>query len=888
MGREWLMNNLQDPFAQSRPEYKNEKPDADPNDIFFSARPEVEKKIYKTPYDVKEPSKEQLKEMSPQERHQFVQDMKTEREFRQSKGFVKGTTSGLTLGLSENIPGLKPEEGDFLSGFGELIGSTVPITGIYNILGKPLVKLASKSPFAAKALESIASMAGWGITGATTEALEDAFQGKVPSAEDVLTHGAEWAVLDGILQGAGLVGKFGKWILGKAKTEKKPSWEVINDLLTDMKKEGIDVSQTDRVTAKVLSELEKPIAEAQGKEIKLSEKPKTGITLPAQEAKTDLLKNKIEPLKYEKLDTNVEALSEPYQPKEVKIDKSFENLSKDRTEGLIEELGERAETKKELGESVKSDIENRFKEERAQYEPLYKEVEEGAQKIIHSPKETINKTESILEEINSLKTRPEGYQKVINTLNDSLKDMGYHIVEQNNKLMMKLFGEVKPLAVSEQVSLSKTMELARRLGKIVDYDIIGPSIKNKIKPIITSLKTEIKAELKTASPELFEKFIEAEGKYAETANKFGKESITGIRGQEKSEKISTNLLEPTTLEHLKKVVTPAKYNQIQREIIENLRDMPFDKAKKLYRELAPHLDKNAQDAARSLITSKAPKKVTSFESLKDNIINELNKSFSTGKRPKNVLDLWKTQKGQQLVKKSLEGTKNEKEIVDYLAKQSFHDFTKSVIEPSGEINFKKFNEYLKDPAFLENLKMTGGEEAVSFFKRLEMMSNIIKFNTKKLEQLKSILRPEKGKYQLGKHKLEKSAAKAKEPSKETKKFKELHPEIKEEVTHGLGQQRLREAAQKREPIKFKLSKLADEYGFTPTIKGILSTLGIIKFTGPALGIAGTKILYKLASRKSARSSINKLVEASKKAAKSPYNITPFLLAIFDADKEIQD
>jgi hypothetical protein len=909
-----LNNQNEDPLAMFRPVFANEKPDMDQNDPLFLFRPEAEKNKYKQP-EQKQPLPENFPGGTAPWYERwlggFAMQPSPKVAGEAAGTAVKAALSGSTFGGSELIPGLKVNREEYPEIAGAYgAAASLPAIGVLNKAFKPLETLASKSPIATKALTSLAEMTGWGLTGASEKVLTDAFQGKVPSAEDILTHGAEWFALDAALKTVGLTGKFASWVLGKSQSTKQPSWQVINDLLTDMKKEGIDVSQTDRVTAKVLSELEKPVEEATktAKEIKLSKQPEPGKieTLageklePVEEKpKLDLATKKIEPAEYKKVSESSEALAKPYQPEEIKFDRSTEQLAKARTQELVEEVGERAATEKQFGENIKADIEKSFKESEKLYEPLYHEVEEAAEKITHKPTSTVKKTQDILEEINSLKTKPEGYQKVINTLNDALKDMGHEIVEHGSKLILRGLGQLKPIVISSEIPLSKTMELARRLNKIADYDIIGPSIKNKLKPVIASLKTDIKETLKSANPELHKKFVNAEGLYADTAKKFGTDAIQGIRGQQKAEKIAGSILEPSVLENLKKIANPSQYNEIQREILHRLRDMPFEKAKRSYREIEPFLDKKAQDAARSTITHKAPKgQPTRVEQIKTGVFNELDKAFSTGKRPEKVLDLWKTAKGQQLIKDSLDKSPNKKEILDYLKKQSFYDFASSVTDKAGAVDFKKFQEYLKDPAFVENLRMLGGEEAVSFFRSLQNMDNAIKFNVRRLEQLpnvylnlgkkESLLLPAKGKYALGEEKLAKAAERAKIPTEEVSKFQEIYPKPKlgeksEKIRHARGEETLKEAARKRQPLKFKLEELSDRYGFTPTIKGLLTALGIIKFTGPSLGVAASKILYHMATKQSARKSINRLLTTSKTATEMPHDITPFLISLFDVE-----
>lgn len=247
---------LSQPSRSSTPDFY-----ADIPDFFDSIEPEkpVESKLQKhdfteqvnprevskTPYDVPEYAPEQLKSMPLKDRLQYVQDLKTEREYRQSKGFTKGALSGASLGLSEKIPGLAPDEGDFLTGFGEFIGSALPITKLYNVLGKPLITLATRSPIMARGLVSLSRMTGFGLTGATYEGAKETIKtGEVPSAEELAKYGAQWAAFDGALQ---ILGKAASSFLPNLKqisqSTKVPERQVLNEIIDTLAERQIDIEQ---------------------------------------------------------------------------------------------------------------------------------------------------------------------------------------------------------------------------------------------------------------------------------------------------------------------------------------------------------------------------------------------------------------------------------------------------------------------------------------------------------------------------------------------------------------------------------------------------------------------------------------------------------------------
>src|SRR5271157_5713108 len=112
---------------------------------------------------------EQFKNLSISEKLQYAKDKKEEREYLQMKGTTKGILSGLSFGGSQNIEALKPGEVETGFGFGEILGSALPITKLMNIFTSPLVKFAAKSPILQRQLTSLARVAGVGVGGAAYE-----------------------------------------------------------------------------------------------------------------------------------------------------------------------------------------------------------------------------------------------------------------------------------------------------------------------------------------------------------------------------------------------------------------------------------------------------------------------------------------------------------------------------------------------------------------------------------------------------------------------------------------------------------------------------------------------------------------------------------------------
>lgn len=162
-------------------------------------------------YRPRELTPEQLKKMSFKERLEYADELNLYRDVKRSKGITKGIASGLTFGLSEQIPFLKPQEGEHGQVFGEFMGSVLPIHGLFKIFGAPLVRLAGTSPKFKSGLEAFARMTGMGISGGLYEEGKEAGkEWRMPTPDGFLKHAESWAAFDALLQSTGLVGRMAR------------------------------------------------------------------------------------------------------------------------------------------------------------------------------------------------------------------------------------------------------------------------------------------------------------------------------------------------------------------------------------------------------------------------------------------------------------------------------------------------------------------------------------------------------------------------------------------------------------------------------------------------------------------------------------------------------
>lgn len=817
-----------------------------------------------------------------------------------TREFGKGAAKGLTLGASEYVPGL--EVGENPSGLaktGEVVGSLVPLEGFLSLgakyVAKPLINLALKSPVAQKALSSLASIVGVGVSGATYHAAEDLVQGKLPSVEDIAKNGIIWSAIDASLRGTGKLASFTKSLLTKAEQTGKSTVSLVDDIGQQMLKEGIDLGDQAKVSARateILNEIKSP-----GKPFKVTpiEKappppPKFEIVSPGESA--DLAAKKITPKQFTSIDNKVSELAEKSRPTEFNAEKLEKDVVESSLEKEMESYSPRAKDELELGENIQKDVKKQFKAEEAKYNALYDQSRKFTQETLIQPLTLSRKAFELIEDLQKFKTKPENYSKVQNTAETALKDAGF-IIEKDASGKI-----ISATAGPDGILLSDAIELKKRLYQIADYDVVEKSIKDKIKDLGRAVRNDVHIGF-SGNKEAEKTFLEAEKAYGETAEKFGTDALYKIRGEKAPEKIAKLIDSPTAIKELRQTLSEAQMKQVEREILQRLHEQSYKKAANEFNQIKRQLSPESQRIGQSIVDSKAPLGSTAQRrAAKEGIVKNLSESIATGERPNQVLDLWKTKNGQKLVREATNGLPNQKQILDYLENQSLADFAEAVIAPSGKINFKKFNDMLKDPAVLENLRLTGGDDAVKLYKDLENLTDQININKSLFDKLPKNTPSNAANSEYGEYILEKSAQKPKEKPKVSQLFEKEQKLTQERVkesgkkeaeTPAFGKEKIKRTKEKNEkrikeieknkhPIFTKIDDFIAKLGSETKI--VLGMLGL--YSGPVkLIVAGGGYYLFKAMAKS-----QKFRNAIRQAASSKSNPKALMASLAAIDSSL--
>jgi len=688
-------------------------------------------------------------ESIPPEQDQIAQPPQEEEKISPFKG-TKAGLSALTLGLSENIPGLSLSKAErenlsasdktfeFLAGF-------LPIEGAVKLIANPITnrtaKWAAASPYGKKTLQAAGRLFGIGTTGAAIKGTETAFKGELPSIEEMVEDGAMWAVLDGALSTLGYGGRFAKSLLSKAKKLNKPKEKVLKDVIDKLRKSGIELGENERTAMAALDILEG------------IEKTPTKATVSAQDLKTRKIDKKSTE---ELLDKSFELSQEI--PKDLDADKVFKARAQ---EGIVSDealdiIGKRAKTDKVLGQSIKNGIDFEIQKAKQVYAPLYNFAKDVAKGIEVNPVEVVKVIDAVEKKIRGLETKSSGYATVLNTLQDARTDLGRTLIPGSKGASYEL---------TENISVSKALELKRRLSDIITYDLLDYNIKQELIPVVNSLRTFIKDSLGTHNKEAASLWSTAEKEYSKYARRFKNKNIREIRGETQPERIANKVSNPSILEDLKKTLPEETYAQVEREVLEQIQGDALPAAKKKVRNLSNSLSKNANEIAQRIEKNKTPSpKRSAVKKIEDSIVEDLSLSLEKGERPSKTLDLWRTEKGNKIVNNVLKDSPNKAEIVDYLNKQTLGDITKSVLDKKGVVDFSKVNKLVRDKESKALLKRIGGDDAVQFFSQLEQRAKQLEKNLKSQSTIFEGKRAQKEyKPEYGEQLIEKTYPKKKDP-----------------------------------------------------------------------------------------------------------------------------
>lgn len=697
--------------------------------------PQSRKGPYETPYDVSDERIARSKDMSVAERMELAQDLKTEREFRQSKGGTKGFLSGATFGLTENIPGFEYEEGDLAFGAGKTIGAFAPMTGLFKAWGIP-IQAANEYynlGVAGRALTNVLQATGVGMT---ESAIEDAFKGEVPDPIKMMEKGAEWGAMDMLFQLGGATGRGLKAFFKAHGDQAKAAWNSASGLIDKFTKNKFTPASVEENTAKVFQETaeyfgskeaQRNIQNARNQVFKEKGTEKFfGDRISTEKANSQNLKNrKVNQDFYQKQREKPKSkerpeIAEPRNPQEPV------------TESELDLLADRPESKQALGETVKDSVNDSLKLAEEQYKPMYQMVTEEAGYLEGDTNNIVNRVWDRIERLRAggLNLKPAQYKEAEDILTKTLKDLGGAVTEMSES------GVIEGVAGSEgPQQLSKLMEVYQRLKHHARYDVLEKDVKDLVTQTRDELKQVIKKSLEKDNPAALEMLETADQLFQQKSENFSNDFIRRVRSKNtKPETIAGAIETGSDLQKLKKVVSPEVFQEVERELLSSINSKSWNQANAKAREVRKYLSDDANVLLDEILLSKKPKaKLTAADrdKLKENWVL---KRMASPTRPDSLIADWKTEVGRKTIERSLKNNPNKEGIIEYLKNESFADFANEVVTDTGKINFERLENI--SASGKRAIEDVGGEGAVTFFENLDKTAKRAKQQRERFNSLK--------------------------------------------------------------------------------------------------------------------------------------------------------
>ena len=154
-------------------------------------------------YKAERYSPEELKNMTLDQKRQYIEDLKTEREYLQGAGFSKTALSRLSFGASERIDSLKPQEYESNKFLGSLAGEAP-----YYLLGGKLLEQGMK--FIPKAYQTISRIASSGALVSSIEAANQVGRGEELDLQSAGQSGLIASVIDSAIRSVPILGRWFK------------------------------------------------------------------------------------------------------------------------------------------------------------------------------------------------------------------------------------------------------------------------------------------------------------------------------------------------------------------------------------------------------------------------------------------------------------------------------------------------------------------------------------------------------------------------------------------------------------------------------------------------------------------------------------------------------
>lgn len=413
------------------------------------------------------------------------------------------------------------------------------------------------------------------------------------------------------------------------------------------------------------------------------------------------------------------------------IQQQADNMFRNSQLSLISPL---ATTPEQGGRAIQEAANAIFQAEVIQAERgAYGAAREAATGISGEAPRTIEQAKALRAELLKSNPTPE-QQPVVNFLNGLIGDLETVTPGSTIPASTILDASGRPIIPAQEIAPSSAptsrpandlVDLVQRSNQAVNYESELRQQSHRLTPIIRTLRQEV-GKVLNQNPMAATLYQEANALHAHNAETWGTKYMRNVRFTENPETIVGKTKVASNMRNLKNAIQdPAIQGLSERLVIEDItRSGSANSNRSAVAALAPELRVEARNAAQELVNVKDPLTTSGGRAaVRNQILKDAAQSVNTGKRPEQILTLMSTPKGYNLVRESLNATQESRRLFQSFERLFVEDIFSSVMDSTGQLDFKKSRNIFKNRDIREVTENIGGQRLLSRFHELENFAN---------------------------------------------------------------------------------------------------------------------------------------------------------------------
>lgn len=363
----------------------------------------------------------------------------------------------------------------------------------------------------------------------------------------------------------------------------------------------------------------------------------------------------------------------------------------------------------------------------------YRLAREAASELTGTAPRTIEEAKALRAQLTRVAPTSE-QQPVIAFLDNLIMDLETTTPTTTRPASTILDASGRPLTPAQQIPGSTTannlpandlVTMVQNANQAVNYGSELRQQSHRLTRLVNTLRNEVGQVLRQ-NPEAANLYQQANTLHGNNAETWGTKYMRSVRFSENPESIVGKTKKASNMRNLKQgIQDPQMQALAERLVIEDITQTgSSDANRNALNNLAPELSPNARNAGEQLTQVKDP--LTSSggrAAIRNEILQDAAQSVSTGKRPERILDLMQTPKGYDIVRESMSGTRNSRELFSSFERLFIEDIFSSITDKTGRIDFSKARNIFKNRDVREVARRIGGDDIIRRFTQLEEFAN---------------------------------------------------------------------------------------------------------------------------------------------------------------------